>query len=154
MPEVDSFADIEEELQRRVRRIVWCTVSTNDTQGRLRSRMLHPVWEGSTAWIMTGRNTLKAKHLERNPYLSLCYWDAQHEQVYADCRAEWADDLAERERVWQLFKAESEPYGYDPAMFWPDGPSSEGSGVLKCTPWRLELAAMTKTGFDSLIWRQ
>ena len=44
-----TFVDIQPTLESRVRRIVWCTVATTDIQGRPRVRILHPVWEGSTA---------------------------------------------------------------------------------------------------------
>ena len=47
---VASFADIKEEFNKRVSRIVWCTVATVDTKGRPRSRILHPIWERSTGW--------------------------------------------------------------------------------------------------------
>ena len=71
--DVTSFAEIEFEFNRRVERIVWCTFATSDSKGRLRSRMLHPIWDGSTGWIATGRHSFKAKHLESNPYVSLTY---------------------------------------------------------------------------------
>ena len=46
--DVASFSDIEKEFMDRVARIVWCTVTTVDTQDRPRARLLHPIWEGST----------------------------------------------------------------------------------------------------------
>ena len=92
--DVASFTEIEDEFMARVRRIVWCTVATVDRQGRPRTRILHPIWEGSTGWIGTSPISLKAKHLERNPYVSLSYWDPQHQQIYADCKAEWHNDVA------------------------------------------------------------
>ena len=67
--EVENFSVIEEEFQKRIAKIVWCTFTTIDTQGRPRSRMLHPVWEGSCGWIATGRQGLKAKHLANNALL-------------------------------------------------------------------------------------
>src|SRR5512143_3707747 len=97
---VASFAEIQDEFLKRVQRIVWCTVATVDAKGRPRSRILHPFWEGATGWIATGRHTLKEKHLQHNPYVSLSYWDPQHEQVYAECKAEWEDAPAERRRIW------------------------------------------------------
>ena len=148
-----SFADIQPELESRVRRIVWCTVATVNTKGRPRVRILHPVWEGSTAYICTGRHSHKEKHLAKNPFVSLSYWDQQHQQVYADCRAEWVDDVAEKARIWELFKSTPSPYGYDPAVFWPGGAASETFGVMRCEPWRVELTAMTPTGFSSTVWR-
>ena len=95
---VGSFAEIEKDFMDRVARIVWCTVSTVDRQGRPRSRILHPIWEGSTGWIATGRHSLKAKHLVKNPMMAVSYWDPQHDTVIAQCRAEWYDDDATKRR--------------------------------------------------------
>jgi general stress protein 26 len=142
MTDVASFAEIEQEFMRRITRIVWCTVSTVDRKGRPRSRILHPIWEGSTGWIATGRHTLKTKHLEKNPYVSLSYWDPQHEQVYADCRAEWDDSMDQKRRIWDLYKTTPPPLGYDPGMIWKGGPEDPTFGILKLTPWRIELFAL------------
>ncbi len=87
-----------------MRRIVWCTVASVDSKGRPRVRILHPVWEGQTALIGTGRHSFKEKHLPRNPFVSLSYWDPQHEQVYAECHAQWIDDVAEKQRVGDLLR--------------------------------------------------
>lgn len=153
--EATTFADIEAEFRRRTDRIVWCTVATVDTRGRPRSRILHPVWDGPTGWIATGRRSLKASHLAKNPYVSCSYWDAQHEQVYAECRATWADDPVEKACVWELVKNAPPPVGYDPALFWPDGPDSPAFGALKLEPWRIELSALAgmMTGARPKIWR-
>ena len=119
--DVTSFAEIEEEFMARVRRIAWCTVATVDAKGRPRTRILHPIWEGTTGWIATGRHSHKEKHLAKNPYVSLSYWDPQHQQIYADCKAEWCDDAAEKRRVWDLYKNTPPPLGYDPQMIWAGG---------------------------------
>ena len=157
MPRMDasSFADIEQEFRKRTDRIVWCTVTTIDSKGRPRSRILHPVWDGSTGWIATGRNSLKAAHLAGNPFVSCSYWDPQHEQVYADCRASWADDPAVKARVWELVKNAPPPVGYDPAIFWPGGAASPEFGALKLEPWRIELSALDdlRTGTKPKVWR-
>jgi len=96
-----SFAEIQEEFMNRVRRIVWCTVATVDTTDRPRSRILHPLWEGPVGWIATFRHSLKEKHIAHNPYVSLTYWDPQHRQIYADCKAEWEDSPGEKKRLWE-----------------------------------------------------
>ncbi|MGD9895052.1 MAG: pyridoxamine 5'-phosphate oxidase family protein [Dehalococcoidia bacterium] len=149
-----SFDKIKDEFDERVRRIVWCTVVTVDRQGRPRSRVLHPVWEGTTGWIATGRQSFKAKHLAQNPYISLSYWDVQHGLAYVDCRAEWEDSADERRRVWEMYKGTPPPYGYDPAMFWP-GPDDASFGLLKLTPWRIELHSLAEMGkgIPSRVWR-
>ena len=139
---VGSFAEIEKDFMDRVARIVWCTVSTVDRKGRTRSRILHPIWEGSTGWIATSRHSLKAKHLASNPYVSLSYWDPNHEQVYADCRAEWEGRIEEKTRFWELYKATPPPLGYDLSAFWKS-PEDPELGLLKLTPWRIELWSLS-----------
>lgn len=153
--DVAAFTDIEEDFMARVSRIIWCTVTTVDGKGRPRGRILHPIWEGSTGWIATGRQTYKSKHIAANPYVSLAYWDPQHEQVFADCRAEWVEDRGEKQRLWDLFKSTPEPMGYDLGMFWKGGVSDPTYGLLKLTPWRIELwslGAMMK-GEQPRVWR-
>jgi general stress protein 26 len=150
-----KFSEIEDEFMARVRRIVWCSVATVDRKGRPRQRILHPIWEGSTGWIATGRHSHKEKHLAANPYVSLSYWDQQHQQIYADCAAEWVDDAAEKRRIWELYKTTPPPLGYDPQMIWQAGADDPGYGLLKLTPWRIELYALgdVMTGAPSTVWK-
>ena len=152
--EVAHFSEIEEEFNKRVQRIVWCTAATVDRQGRPRTRILHPIWEGTTGWIATGRASLKEKHLAANPYISLTYWDPQHQQIYADCRAEWVDDAAEKHRIWDLYKNTPPPLGYDPGMIWQAGPDDPTYGLLKLTPWRIEISSIIDmmSGKPPLVW--
>jgi general stress protein 26 len=153
--DVASFADIEAEFTKRISRIIWCTVTTVDGSDRPRGRLLHPIWEGSTGWIATVRTSFKAKHLEHNPYVSLAYWDPQHEQVYADCRAEWVEDMDEKARLWELFKSTPEPLGYDLGLFWAGGVEDPSYGLLKLDPWRIELWSMgdMMKGQPPRVWR-
>jgi general stress protein 26 len=154
MPDVEQFEDIAAEFDRRVRQTVWATVTTVDRKGRPRSRILHPYWEGSTGWILTGRETLKTKHLAANPYVSVSYWDQRHEQIYADCKAEWVDDLAAKQRIWDAFKAAPAPYGYDPGMIWTTGAGDPTLGLLKLVPWRIEIYGLNDLGRGApKVWR-
>jgi hypothetical protein len=73
MPELISFAEIETEFIRRVHTMVWCSMATMDTRNRLRSRILHPIWEVAVGWASARPHSLKAKHLAHNPYVSLAY---------------------------------------------------------------------------------
>lgn len=95
------------------------------------------------------RQSLKAKHLAQNPHLSLAYVAEPFTPVYIDATAEWIDDVTEKERIWELFKTTPEPYGYDPAPFFRSVESS-GFGVLKLTPWRIELYDLTSN--NSRTW--
>ena len=152
--EVEKFADIAQEFDARVKRIVWCTVATVDRQGRPRTRILHPIWEGTTGWIATGRHTLKTKHLEKNPWVSLSYWDQQHQQIYVDAKAEWVDDQKEKLRLWDLYKNTPPPLGYDPGIIWQGGPDDPTYGLLKLKPWRIELYGLgsVMTGAAGEVW--
>ncbi len=149
------FAEIEAELHARAARIAWCTVTTVDAKGRPRSRILHPMWEGSTAWILTGRNSFKAKHIANNPNVALSYWDQQHQQIYMEGVASWEEDPAEKARIWKLVASTPPPYGWDPSPFWPAGPSDPGFGLLRCTPRRIELWSLGEMvqGKPSSVWK-
>jgi uncharacterized pyridoxamine 5'-phosphate oxidase family protein len=152
--QVSSFSDIETEFIERVNTMVWCSVATIDLQERPRSRLLHPIWEGATGWIATHRHSLKAKHLAHNPYVSLAYIANVMQPVYVDCRAEWVDDLAEKQRVWELFKAPPPPLGFDPAQDFIS-PEHERFGLLKLTPWRIDLVTFPAESFDvgTRVWK-
>lgn len=153
--DVRSFDEIAEEFHNRVARIVWCSVATVDTKGRPRQRILHPIWEGPTGWIATGRHSHKEKHLEKNPYVALSYWDQQHQQIYIDAKAEWVDDAAEKKRLWELYKSTPPPLGYDLQMIWQGGLEDPTYGLLKLTPWRIELFALNDmfVGKEAQVWR-
>ncbi|MBI5930687.1 MAG: pyridoxamine 5'-phosphate oxidase [Chloroflexi bacterium] len=137
--EIASFEEIREEFLQRVTQVIWCNVATIDTQGRPRSRILHPVWEGHIGWVATRRNTLKSKHLDHTHYVSLAYITDVAKPVYADCEVTWIDDLAEKTRIWNFIKDTPEPVGYDPTPIF-GSVENENLGVLKLTPWRIEVA--------------
>jgi general stress protein 26 len=136
--EIRNFNDIQEEFVRRAHDAVWAAVATVDQAGRPRSRVLHPIWEGQVGWIATRPHSHKAKHLKRNPYVSLAYLKDPLNPVYVDCKANWEADPAEKKRVWELFRAAPPPLGYDPQVAFGsvDDPRF---GVLRLTPWRIQL---------------
>ncbi len=136
---VASFDAIREEFLRRISQMVWCNVATIDTQGRPRSRILHPIWEDTVGWIATRRHSFKAKHLEQNPYLSLAYIADVAKPVYVDCTATWDDTLATKIHVWNLYLTTPPLLGYDPAPIF-GSVEDANFGILKLTPWRIEIA--------------
>src|SRR6266478_5306515 len=140
---VSAFADIEKDFLARVRQIVWCNVATVDRRGRPRSRILHPIWERRTGWILTGRHTLKTRHLAANPHVSLCYASGDLQQVYVDCRAEWADDPADKTRLWDLFASIPPPIGYDPIAPSATRPSSDPGPAANSVNLMLDEPALT-----------
>jgi general stress protein 26 len=147
--QVTDFSAIEAEFIERVFRVVWCSVATIDLQGRPRSRVLHPYWEGHMGWIGTTPNSVKGKHLAANPHMSLAYVAEPFKPVYVEATAEWITDLAVKQQVWDWFLHAPPPMGYDPVMAFPavDDPAF---GVLKLTPWRIEVYTL---GVETTIWQ-
>jgi pyridoxine/pyridoxamine 5'-phosphate oxidase len=86
-----SFETLAAEFERRVERTIWCTFATVDKRGRVRSRLVHPLWEGKIGWLLTGRTSHKGRDLDANPSASLTYWDQANEQVHVDCNTRWID---------------------------------------------------------------
>jgi general stress protein 26 len=152
---VASFAVLADEFERRWKRTIWATMATVGPSGRLQSRLVHPLWEGATGWITTGADSLKARHLKSNPYTSLTYWDQTNEQVHVECRAEFEERPEEKHRVWDLFKNTPLPLGYDPALFFKEGPEGASVGIVRLVPWRLELWSLAElmSGAPPHVWR-
>jgi general stress protein 26 len=150
MPELTSFAEIEVEFIQRVHTMVWFSMATLDTRNRLRTRILHPIWEGAVGWASSRPHSLKARHLAHNPYVSLAYIADTAKPVYADCKAEWVDDAATKHHVWDLFKTTTPPAGFDLAKIFKSVDDPE-FGVLKFTPWRIELFDVTNTA-NRKVW--
>lgn len=138
MAKVVSFSEIEEEFIARVHTMVWCSMATLDTRNRLRSRILHPIWEGAIGWASARPHSLKAKHIAHNPYVSLAYITDIAKPVYADCKAEWVEGATARQHVWDLFKTTAPPAGVDLGNIFKSLDDPE-FGVLKFEPWRIEL---------------
>jgi general stress protein 26 len=155
MARVGSFTALADEFARRWRRTIWATMATVGPSGRPQSRLVHPLWEGATGWITTAAGSLKVRHLKNNPYASLTYWDQTNEQVHVECRTEFEERSEEKRRVWELFKATPFPLGYDPGLFFADGPEAPSVGVVRLVPWRLELWSLADlmAGKPSQVWK-
>lgn len=153
MQEVTDFTEMAEAFIDKVHTMVWCNMATVDRIERPRSRVLHPIWEvvdgRPVGWIATGRQTLKTKHLDERPYVSLAYIADPIKPVYAECHAQWADDAETKQRIWEWFGSTPPPLGYDLGQFFGslDNPDY---GVLKLRPWRIELADLMG---QSLLWQ-
>ena len=146
--EIQNFDEIESEFIERVHQIVWCSFATMDTQNRPRTRIMHPIWESNTGWVLTYRTSLKAKHLAGNPHVSLCYMQDPLKPIYVDCKAEWHDEPLTKQRIWDLFANAPEPLGYDPAPIFGN-PEAPSCGLLKLIPWRIELYEL---GGSTRVW--
>ena len=148
--EVSTFAELQAEFMVRINHAVYCSMATVDRNNRPRSRIMHPIWDGPTGWVITRPQSYKAKHLEHNPYVALAYIQDKEKPVYVDCIAEWVDDPAEKQRVWELHQTIPAPLGFDPQPHYGtiDNPLY---GLLRFTPWRIELADLRG---ESIVWRK
>ena len=142
-------------------RIVWCITATASSDGRPKTRVLHPFWEfdgtSLTGWILTSPNSPKAAHLEANPRVSLTYWDATHDTCSADCDVAWELTPAERQVGWDRFLHAPSPVGYDPKIIpqWPN-PEAPEFGVLRLEPSWLRVmpgSVMLQGQGEILSWR-
>lgn len=148
--EVLRFEDLQQEFMARVSVAVYCAMATVDRKDRPRSRVMHPIWDGSIGWVISWPGSLKAKHLARNPAVSLAYIADHAKPVYVDAVADWIDAVYEKRRIWELYRLTPPPLGFDPL---PHYGSIEHRffGLLRLTPWRIELGNL---GGEPIIWRQ
>jgi general stress protein 26 len=147
--EVQRFEDMQAEFLARVSQVVYCTMATVDRQNRPRSRVIHPIWDGPIGWLISWPESHKAKHLARNPAVSLAYIPDKEKPVYVDGVAEWVNTVEEKQRIWDLHRTTPEPLGFDPQ---PHYGTIEHRyyGLLKITPWRIELGNLYG---EPVIWR-
>jgi general stress protein 26 len=148
--EIANFTAIQDEFMRRVSAAVYCIMATVDRQNRPRTRVIHPIWEGSTGWLISWPQSHKAKHLAHNPHVSLAYLHNKAKPVYAECVAEWITDRVEQQRAWELHQRIPPPLGFDPEPHYGTI-DHHYFGVLCFTPWRIELGNL---GGESIIWRE
>jgi hypothetical protein len=124
--------------------IVWCSAATVDAKARIRSRILHPLWEWNgerlVGWVGTSPTPLKRAHLETSPYMSLSYWTPSQDTCVAECKATWILDDEGRSRVWSRFLNAPPPVGYNPAIVagWTS-PTCEAYAAIQLEPWRLRV---------------
>lgn len=147
--DIVHFEEIQAEFLARVSQAVYCTMATVDRQNRPRLRVMHPIWEGTTGWIISWPQSYKAKHLARNPSIALAYMVDKATPVYVDGIAEWIDVVEEKQRIWDLHATTPAPLGFDPQPHYGsiDHPYY---GILRITPWRIELANLYG---EPMVWR-
>jgi general stress protein 26 len=146
---VDRFEDLQAEFIARVSQAVYCSFATVDRRNRPRSRIKHPNWDGPIGWIISLPASHKAKHLARNPWVSLSYIEEKEKPVYVDGLAEWIDSAEEKRRIWDLHKTTPAPLGFDLELHYGtiDHPYY---GLLRITPWRIELGSLNG---EPVVWR-
>jgi general stress protein 26 len=152
---VETFAEMAEEFHARVARIAWATVATVGADGGPRTRILHPIWEWEVGWIATTAGSLKMRQIQREPRVSLTYWDAEQDNVHIEAVARTVADPIDRDRIWDLFVATPPPLGYDPGAFWSGGKEDPAYALIRLDPTRIELTGLRHrgSGRPPLVWR-
>ncbi|MGP4022946.1 pyridoxamine 5'-phosphate oxidase family protein [Actinomadura sp. 3N407] len=153
---VDTFSEIRDDFDAYIGDIVYATMTTVDSKGRPRARVLIPVWEHvdghPVGWLATYKTPVKAAHLAGNPHTTFSYWTPRQNAVNVDTVAEWVDDAETKRHVWRLYAETSPPgAGYDLGRFWREGPSDPGLHVLRLSPWRVQV--IRGTDLRSRIWK-
>jgi hypothetical protein len=158
----DALVTVGPAFVEMAHRIVWATAATTDTAGNPSTRILHPVWQwdGSTlvGWIATSPLSLKSKHLEGVPRMSLTYWFPDHDTCTANCITHWELSDAEREAGWKRFVDAPAPVGYNPAIIpaW-ESPLSPAFGILRVEPIALRVmegSRMAGGAGQLLTWKR
>ncbi|WP_024806296.1 pyridoxamine 5'-phosphate oxidase family protein [Nocardia sp. BMG51109] len=138
-----SFAELESDFLELTREIIWCTMTTVDTRGRPRSRVVHPIWqvvEGRpVGWVATAKTPVKTAHLAANPNVAFSYWSPAQHVVLGECVATWTEEADAKQEVWALFTTTPEPIGYDLTKFGVTGPQDAAFTPLRLDPWRVQV---------------
>lgn len=115
-----GLAEVAPTFVEFAHRMVWATVATVGSDGRPRTRILHPIWEWDgerlTGWIATAPESPKARDLDHESSVSLTYWTPVQDVATADCDTAWETSDEERAAGWRRFAEAPEPVGYDPAI--------------------------------------
>lgn len=147
--ETTKFEDIESEFMRRISRAVYCVMATVDPAGHPRTRIMHPVWEGSMGWAISWPASPKTTHLANNPHVSLAYIAESLTPVYVECSAAWRNDDVSKRHLWDLCKSLPHPLGFDPEPHY-GSIHHKFFGALEFVPSRIMLAEL---GGESRVWR-
>ncbi|HYL59605.1 MAG TPA: pyridoxamine 5'-phosphate oxidase family protein [Candidatus Acidoferrales bacterium] len=139
-----------EKVHKTASKATWAYLATaNGAQPKV--RVVHPAFEGERLWIATGRNSAKARHIEKNPNVELFY-QVGPEMIHVTVTgtAKFVEDAAEKKRIWN-----GKVFDYNLAEFWPDGPGSKEFGLMLVTPSRVELTSLPEmtTGVKPQVWR-
>ena len=92
---------------------------------------VHPGWEGSTIWIMTGRSSVKVANIAHNPSVAL-HWETngRGDGLLVWGRASLHDEPATKRRLWHGV------FDYDLDLFASDGQASTETVFIGVEPSR------------------
>lgn len=153
---VSEFTDIEHDFSSYISDIKYATMVTVDRHNRPRARVLLPVWEivdgHPVGWLAAFRTPIKDAHLAANPHTTYAYWSPRQNAVFVDSVSTWVEDEETRRYAWERYLDGGPPgVGYDPARYWPGGPTDPEFQVIRIEPWRIQL--VRGSDLRSTIWQ-
>lgn len=156
-----DFEPLHEDFLRFTADIVYCTVTTVDSRGRPRSRVMHPIFQvvdgQPRGWAVTDRTPLKERHLAANPYVACFYWSPAQNTVAIDCTAAWVTDEETLRYVWDVF-ADPEPPGWgDLSGYGQEGIHHPLFHVLRLEPYRVQILRgeqLARGDLTPRVWRR
>ncbi len=152
MQRTHDFSAIAGAFAQRIRHAVWCNAATVDRQGRPRSRLIHPIWDGVVGYATSAVRTAKLSQIVAVPWMSLAYIAEPFRPTYIECTAVVQNDPETRHRVWDLFAHTPEPLGGDLRSAWGavDNPDYV---VIRLEPWRIELYDLLNQD-QRIVWER
>jgi general stress protein 26 len=110
----------------------WAHFATVGADGKPDVSPVHPCWEGDTLWVMSFRDSVKARNIAANASVAL-HWQVTEVgdgvEVWGSARVH--DDLDTKRRLW------TGVFDYDLNLFSPGGPEGSPDTVfLAVTPER------------------
>ncbi|MGP4018291.1 pyridoxamine 5'-phosphate oxidase family protein [Saccharopolyspora sp. 5N708] len=153
---VSTFSALEDTFFSYIRDIKYATMITVDRQYRPRARVLLPVWETvngrPVGWLAAYKTPVKTAHLSNNPHTTYSYWSPRQNAVFVDSTSTWAEDEESKLHAWDVYVKGGPPgVGYDPIRYWRGGPGDPEYGVIRISPWRVQL--VRGSDLHSTIWR-
>ena len=104
-------------------------LATSDGEGFPHVVPVHPGWEGSTIWVMTGATAKKTRNIARNPNIAM-HWEANDDGngLLVWGQASVHDDAETKHRLWEGV------FDYNLSAFASNGPASPEIVFLAVTP--------------------
>jgi len=139
-----DWTDLRADFLSVAQRVVLAAMTTVAPDGRTRGRIIHPIWDETTAWAFTFAGTLKLRHLAANPNVALAYvsanlTDPAAMSAFAETTAQ---AVADRERAawfWDFVQTQPPPYGYDPTILGVADPHDSKLALLRFDAWHMEV---------------
>ena len=142
----DDTAEFFRAVEAASKKAIWCALATIE-RNEPRVRIVHPTWDGQVLWLATGPESPKALQMRANPRVDVQFQVAPPDFIHVMVRgrAELCQDMADRQRAWDVID-------YDLTAFGSKGPDDPNFLPVKILPERVELSEMYGS-VNKRVWR-